>query len=372
MTTFFGLKTESDKIRNLDFLRLVASVAIVFLHSHEFFYLNPALRQQAITDADGLALFVDLFFAISGFVMAFVYEGRIGAPRDYAGFMWRRIARLYPLHLVVLALNMVLWAVLLTRGASTTAPSFSPSCVAYNALLVQEYFDCGSTNEFNGVTWSISVEMGMYAILPILILIASRGLGWLLLASTLAIVAGTLLIAPGGEWLDTPHLARGLAGFTFGYLLFKAQHLIPDIPRSGAIVVVLAAVALTEMVFGAPQIVSLLTLVGLVIVAVSADRHERIHPIALRLSPLGQLTYSSYIWHRLFILAFLNVAADKLFHGNIPILVAMAVVTYMAIFVASYLGYFMIEVPARRALTNRIRKSPKGAPPPAPNADFAP
>ena len=78
------------------------------------------------------------------------------------------------------------------------------------------------------------------------------------------------------------------------------------------------------------------------------------HPAVDRLSPLGQLTYSIYIWHRLFILAFLNVVADKMFGGNDLVLVGMALVTFAAIAVVSYAGYFLIENPARRALNSLV------------------
>jgi peptidoglycan/LPS O-acetylase OafA/YrhL len=305
-----------------------------------------------------------LFFVISGFVMGFVYGGRIGTVSEYGGFLWRRVARLYPLHVAVLALNIAFWAILLTRGSSDAAPSFAPGCIVSTALLIQEYVNCGSRFTFNGVTWSISVEMGMYVIFPALIFLANRSRGWLLFATALAIVLALFLIPPGRQWVDMPDLARGLAGFSVGYLLFRAQELIPDIPRSDLLVIALSTVALAEMVLDVPQLVVLATLVALAATAISADRHDRIHPIVEKLSPLGQLTYSMYIWHRLIVLAFMNVVADKLFRGNVTVLVAMTVLTYIAIFVVSYVGYFTIEVPARRALIGWLHNARKGFPSP--------
>lgn len=356
MASFLGLRTESDKLRNLDFLRLVASVGIVFLHSQEFWFA-PGSRAAAIHRVNDLQLFVDLFFVISGFVMGFVYDGRIRSPLDYGGFLWRRVARLYPLHLVVLALNIAFWAILLTRGSSDSTPSFAPGCILNNALLVQEYFDCGSKRSFNGVTWSISVEMGMYVILPLLMFIAARGTRWLAGLCCLSILLAIFLIPPGHEWLDTPHLARGLAGFPLGYLLFKGQRFIPQLPRPDVLVLILAAIAFVEMITATPQPVVLVTLVALVTTAIAADRQGRVHRFVDKASPLGQLTYSMYIWHRLVILALMNVVADKMFAGNTAVLVGMTVLTYASIFLVSYAGYFLIEVRARRALVALLRRA---------------
>jgi peptidoglycan/LPS O-acetylase OafA/YrhL len=47
-------------------------------------------------------LAVDLFFCLSGFVLAYNYGERFRlhwSLRSYADFLWRRIARLFPLYL---------------------------------------------------------------------------------------------------------------------------------------------------------------------------------------------------------------------------------------------------------------------------------
>ncbi len=82
-------------------------------------------------------LAVDLFFVLSGFVMARAYDhwftggggwrSRLGG---YVEFMSRRIARLWPLHgAVVLAL--------LAHRSLLEQPGASPRMVASNLLMVQ-------------------------------------------------------------------------------------------------------------------------------------------------------------------------------------------------------------------------------------------
>jgi len=352
MASLLGLRTDSDKLRNLDFLRIFASVGIVYLHSHEFYYAEQ-VRDAAIARTQGLGLFVDLFFVISGFVMGFVYDGRIERPRDYGSFMWKRIARLYPLHLVVYALNVVVWAVLLTQRDSDTAPSFSADCMVAGALLVQSVYDCGGYS-FNGVTWSISVEMVMYLLLPLLIAIGARSRVALTALSIVATCALVVAIYPSQRWAEAPEILRGLAGFSFGYLVFKLKHLLPTVPGGSGLMLVLCAIALVGMLLGVSQFVTMAILAALFVVAVSADGAGQVHPLVERLCPLGQLTYSIYIWHRVIVLVLLNVVADKLFPGNMAVLISMTAVTLVAIALVSYAGYFLIEVPGRRALTRLL------------------
>ena len=46
---------------------------------------------------------VELFFVLSGFILSHVYLQAAGEKRfSYRGFLWARIARVYPLHLATL------------------------------------------------------------------------------------------------------------------------------------------------------------------------------------------------------------------------------------------------------------------------------
>src|SRR4051812_42851020 len=94
------LMAESDEMLHLDLLRFYAASGIVFLHTQTFLDVSPKLR--GILDRTYLSLFVDLFFAISGFVISFVYADRMRTKRDYLRFVQRRVARLVPLHWLML------------------------------------------------------------------------------------------------------------------------------------------------------------------------------------------------------------------------------------------------------------------------------
>jgi hypothetical protein len=79
---FSRLRAQSGEMLHLDLLRLVASVGIVVHHSIEFLF--PVVDRARLLDwTMGLALFVDLFFVISGYVISYVYCDRLGSIGGY-------------------------------------------------------------------------------------------------------------------------------------------------------------------------------------------------------------------------------------------------------------------------------------------------
>ena len=104
------------------------------------------------------------------------------------------------------------------------------------------------------------------------------------------------------------------------------------------------------MMSGVSQLITLLLVYTVAIAAVAADLTRcPVEATVQRFAPLGQLTYSIYMWHLLFISFLLNVIGDKFLHGNALFTAILVVVTcYICIFITSYLSFFFIETPARR------------------------
>ncbi|MDT0462466.1 acyltransferase family protein [Streptomyces gibsoniae] len=73
--------------RTLDGIRGAAALCIVVLHSPRLFGTAPTF----------LGMAVDLFFVLSGFVLAHAYDQHIGQGMTPLGFLRRRWARRYPL-----------------------------------------------------------------------------------------------------------------------------------------------------------------------------------------------------------------------------------------------------------------------------------
>ena len=98
------------------------------------------------------AIGVEFFFVLSGFVLRLTY-GALN-PLNAGTFYVRRIARIYPLHL----LTFFVWCVLFYSTWGNSGQKKFDSGVA-NLLLLQSFFAGFLYNlGFNAVSWSISDE----------------------------------------------------------------------------------------------------------------------------------------------------------------------------------------------------------------------
>jgi len=235
----------------------------------------------------------------------------------------------------------------------TNKPSFKPECIAETALLLHSFISCGGP--FNGVTWSISAEMVMYIAFPIVAIVGARsallllGIGLTSLTVMMTVVAShhewNLL---GSSWIELSPVLRALPSFVFGAALFYNRSVVSRLPAPGLILAVATACLIVAMMSGVSQLITLLLVYTVAIAAVAADLEGVPSATVRRFAPLGQLTYSIYMWHLLFISFLLNAIGDKFLHGNALFTAILVVACYICIFITSYLSFFFIETPARR------------------------
>lgn len=169
-------------------------------------------------------LWVEFFFALSGFILTHVYGGQ---PLKYLAFLRARLARLYPLHLfmlfVILALVVGLRALASAGGYVSiydvpyhpvvTLPSFVANLFLVQAWNILPYLT------WNGASWFVSVEFLLVLLFPVYLAISRGGAGRAL--ALIAAGAATLyyLASTSGHGLDlTFHdgILRGMAGFAIG------------------------------------------------------------------------------------------------------------------------------------------------------------
>ena len=350
------------ELLHLDLLRFVASVGIVLAHSLEF-VVPPPLRPWWRTRLAALPLFVDTFFVVSGYIIARLYTGRITTWRDHAGFLQRRVARLLPLHLATIACWLALFAAIGLVGAPLHHDvSLAPACLATATLLLTAVVDCGGLPVAE-VNWSISAEMAMYLLFPLLLLVTGRR-AWR--AAALACVAFGLVVAihhgamPWQTYLD---VGRAFPAFIFGIALFLAEPVVARIPAARAGLAVMAALPFVSIVLDVPNPILIAAAYGLPVFAVAADRHEP-GSFICRVAPLGQLTYSIYLLHGLVIAVLLNAIADKLLHWHGPAMAGAVALSWGVVLLLSRWSLAYLETPARDAL-NRLqflREGPRRPP----------
>ena len=92
-------------------LRALAALAVAFLHiADEAGALagTPGVSPYRVIDALPLEAGVDLFFVISGFVMAWSSWHAFGSWRSVGPFVWRRVLRIVPLYWLLTVLTVAM------------------------------------------------------------------------------------------------------------------------------------------------------------------------------------------------------------------------------------------------------------------------
>ncbi|WP_447361699.1 acyltransferase family protein [Burkholderia vietnamiensis] len=150
-----------NKLSALTSLRFFAALAIVIEHSRGAFASMGWIGDFPFDYG------VSFFFVLSGFILTIVYHERLDSPRSVFMFYTARVARIWPLHLM-----MLLLFVMLMPSSTWLVGGFgadSLRVILANVFLVQSWVPrVRYFFSLNAVSWSISTEMFFYLMFPIL------------------------------------------------------------------------------------------------------------------------------------------------------------------------------------------------------------
>ena len=207
--------------RVLGFWRVAAAMLVMMYH---FLFYGPESANWMAGRMVALMPLLDMFMMISGFLIMFRYiDHLLMEPGSYLRFLWRRVARFYPLYLVTLLyFVMVGIAVHLGFIGSTADGRYDFAALPANLLLIQGW-GFTDTLTFNYVAWTLSAEWFCYLTLPVVVVTYRRfgapGLvvliGVTIAALEIAVAAG---IIPFPTWMvaDTWGAYRAFADFAIG------------------------------------------------------------------------------------------------------------------------------------------------------------
>lgn len=349
----------------LDSWRGLAALGVVWHHvgADNAFFAN-ALH-------NGMSYAVDFFFVLSGFVIASSYGERLAGGFSVGRFMFLRAARLWPLHLVVLAGFVLLELAFLGLGSIDFLKGREPfgegrdlGSLLATTFLLQEYAYPGLF-PWNTASWSISVEIGLYLFAGLAFHLLGRRAVYLSVAVSIA--AGFVLMAGGN--LAFSGILRGLAGFGLGLALYPLWLRLRDVEFGAsvataaelvAVVAILSAVAYSRVTLATDLVFS---------AAILLFAFQRGLVSRLLLTPafvwLGTLSYSIYMVHGMVVgrsydlLALVQWAtgwrlvqsglggADRLLMSAPVTVLVFAVMALMTVALA-YLTWHFVEDPARR------------------------
>lgn len=314
-------KNTANHFEALDGWRGLCACLVALFHFHGYspIYTSPFIRNSY--------LFVDFFFVLSGFVIAWNYSSRLATWADVRQFMVLRLGRLYPLHLFMLFVFLawetakVLLGTFSPPGPEAFVGENQPGTVLSNIFLVQS-LHLNDTLSWNAPSWSISTELWAYVVFALVS--AAFGLrNWMLWLVALAAPVFLLQVTRTG--MDVTYdwgLVRCVFGFALGVACARLHRRRGE--RGAAIAAPLATLLEGAAVVAVIWFVSfagksnwslLAPFVFMAAVLVFAQEGGWVSR-ALRLPLirwLGTLSYSIYLTHYFFVLQ-VPVLIKRVFH----------------------------------------------------------
>jgi len=151
------LTAHRRSLKALTGIRFFAAFYVVVFHTRVGQILNDRGFHAAGNFFANGYLAVPLFFLLSGFILAYTYEGQIEEPGDHRRFWEARFARIWPVYAVSLVMASI---------PNLTLPP--PGAAIATICMVQAWnpFDLSMAGTWNFVCWTLSVEAVFYVVFP--------------------------------------------------------------------------------------------------------------------------------------------------------------------------------------------------------------
>ncbi len=363
-------------LHSLDIARGIAAFAVVFWHWQHFFVVGLRPAPDFRTELQPMfSLFrpfylhgheaVSLFFSLSGFIFFWLFARSIAAGTlSLRTFFLHRLSRLYPLHLATLLIVAAAQPVYRATHGSNFVYAWNdlPHFVLNFLMLSTLGRDTGLS--FNGPSWSVSVEMTLYAIF----FLCCVTLKPRLLSMITVALSGYLIM---GQYKTTLGTAVG-AFFIGGCMSVLYSALTRDATRTRRVGLIIAGmlalcVTLYVMPSGAagilPQIVQpgdepdLLTVVlfpcGILALALAEFLTPAIFARVARVTHLGELSYSVYLIHFPLQLALMLVIGRLGIDARVFYSPLALVAFFVTLIALGLFSHYQFEMPLQRWLRAR-------------------
>ncbi len=339
------------------------------------FHLDADTHLRTLTRHAYVA--VDFFFVLSGFVLMSAWGERLRDRAALRRFAFRRLTRLYPLHLATLGVLFLLigWEAWRT-GGSVFAASHGLVALVQCLALVQGFTP--KALSWNFPSWSVSLELWGSLLFGVVLWLAGARAWMASAAIALALAALVLTLGEpagpatteGGAVLKAAHY---LMAFFAGAALFKLFAIAvrrawspPGYAEWLAVVVVVGLFLFADRV-PSPVSVGLFALVILVFAHESGPCSAWLRRRAPQ--ALGRWSYSIYLVHPFWTIATFKLLSDRglwrerpLSLGGVVAMDLAAVACLVAVVATASLTYRFIERPGMRWVGFRFEKAPRVAP----------
>ena len=382
LASFRRITSNGTYIPEIDGLRFIAILAVVFLHCYGELLDRMGIGVKAMNDQPGLLRLlghggygVEIFFAISGFILALPFARQYlqdGRKVRLPAYFLRRVTRLEPPYILWLLIRAILLL------AAATLPLHLLLVHLAASIFYVHNLAFGIASRIEAVSWTLEIEVQFYCLAPLLALIYRIPKAWLRRALLISLIAGATPLQRA--FLPGWHGAQNAGAFNLSILaaiqFFLVGLLIADLYVDGWKRIpqtwrwdVLCIPLWLLMFWLQPHAFRFLGPLILPIVFVGAFKGS-VMPKILRLpivSTVGGMCYSIYLTHRttIFVLQLLLSRLHLPFRTWLAVsllLVAPASIAVGAIY------FLLIERPCMDPrwplkLIARFRSGPRNRPP---------
>lgn len=350
---------------DIDGLRAVAIISVVAFHAFPMH-----LR--------GGFIGVDVFFVISGFLISsLLYQSTGKGDFSYLAFYARRIRRILPALLLVLAASLVIgWLFLLPNEYAALSKLVLGGALSIPNILIWKqtgYFSASAENTPLLHLWSLGVEEQFYLLWPLFV-VTFRRRHFLLIAIALAalsfganvffirdytaevfyfpvtrfweLLCGALL-----AWRERGHTQSNL-----GVEMLQPRWLREILSMAGLVAIMLCCLRFNSNLSFPGWYAAIPVMATMMIIAAGPDtllnKHVLANPFCVF---IGLISYPLYLWHWP-ILSFLNVIGGEQYPVRGVRFAAVGIS-----FLLAWATYLLVERPVRKATTGYFRRMAVGA-----------
>lgn len=327
-----GACAESQTVRpdrrktfeTLNAMRGVAAIGVVFYHGDNLLGVQFAPRGY---------LAVDLFFVLSGFVIAHAYDAKLAGSLDPLGFMKMRLLRFYPLYMAGIAAGVLFDLALLLTGNSYALGAGTLMAATLAASFYIPFPVRGDQMfPLNVPAWSLFFELVVNLLYALFFRWLTSRVLFIILGVTGPILIAAIFhhdTADLGAQLSHAYVAlpRAIFSFAAGILLYRHRVSLPGVPPIALLGITIACLVVPAEL-GVLYDMLFIGVVSPLLVAAGAAV-EPSQRLQAPFSWLGAISFPLYAVHRP-ILSLAEGVREAL--GLPPLLFGLAVIALTVIF----------------------------------------
>ncbi|TKW62059.1 MAG: acyltransferase [Blastochloris viridis] len=326
-------------IDSLTSFRFITALIVFIFHCYIHFGFKLDIKFIDVFFKHG-AVFMTGFFVLSGFIMTHVYRSWDFSERaSIWAFYIKRFAKIYPVYIVATVVFFLFFS-------QDYTPQQWVRIVVNDLFLVQGFFERMFPFGLNGGTWSLTVEMFLYALFPFILLVSGRSakILWLAFGLSLLVTLNAIFGKPDYLYANpVMRLADFMAGIGFYTIKDKLLFRRRDVHIGVIVLLIVSTVFLAnrDNYMGCQTLT--IFLFGAWIACIFHSKHwfYTNKPMVF----CGLISYSFYLWQ------FLAIETGKhLLHLGPTVATLIAFGMNLSL---SVLSYSLLEEPARKAILKK-------------------